>query len=239
VPNRFIKETICKSETLDKLTAEEERLFYRLIVNCDDYGRFDSKPSIVKNSCYRLDEGKIKIDSVGNWINKLRDVGLITLYENHGKTYLEFKTWHEHQQIRSTRSKYPGSTDEDSKLITTDIKCYQLQQGLTECDRTRIRNTYPVINLLKEKGGMGEKEKTLYAEFVSLTNAEHNALVTKLTEEGAKRCIEILDNYKGSSGRKYKSDYRTILNWVVQRYEEEKRRNKPQQSSNIFSQEDV
>jgi hypothetical protein len=114
-----------------------------------------------------------------------------------------------------------------------------LQQGLTECDRTRIRNTYPVINLSKEKGGTGEKEKTFYAEFVSLTNAEYNALVTKLTETGAKRCIEILDNYKGSSGRKYKSDYRTILNWVVQRYEEEKRRNKPQQSGNIFSQEDV
>jgi hypothetical protein len=239
VPNRFIKESICKSETLDKLTAEEERLFYRLIVNCDDYGRFDSKPSIVRSGCFRLDEGKIKIDSIGNWLNKLRDVGLVALYENCGKTYLEFKTWHEHQQIRSTRSKYPSSIDEGSKLITTDIKCYQLQQGLTECDRTRIRNTNTVSNLSKEKGGMGEKEKTFYAEFVSLTNAEYNALVTKLTEEGTKRCIEILDNYKGSSGRKYKSDYRTILNWVVQRYEEEKKRTKPLKSSNPFLQEDV
>jgi hypothetical protein len=65
-------------------------------------------------------------------------------------------------------------------------------------------------------------KKAKYADFVSLTNAEYEALVAKLGEDGAKRCIEILDNYKGAKGKKYKSDYRAILNWVVERYEEEK-----------------
>jgi len=64
--------------------------------------------------------------------------------------------------------------------------------------------------------------KTDYAEFVSLTDDEYAALVTKLGEEGAKRCIEILDNYKGANGKKYKSDYRAILNWVIERFKEEK-----------------
>lgn len=63
--------------------------------------------------------------------------------------------------------------------------------------------------------------KTTYAEFVSMTNDEYSTLVTKLGEDGALRCIELLDNYKGSSGRAYKSDYRAILNWVIKRYEEE------------------
>jgi hypothetical protein len=45
MPNRNIKESILTSDTLDILTAEEERLFYRLIVICDDYGRTESKPS--------------------------------------------------------------------------------------------------------------------------------------------------------------------------------------------------
>lgn len=31
------------------------------------------------------------------------------------------------------------------------------------------------------------------------------------------RLIEILDNYKGATGKTYKSDYRAILNWVVTR----------------------
>jgi len=66
-------------------------------------------------------------------------------------------------------------------------------------------------------------KKTVYAEFVSMTIDEYSSLVTKLGEDGTKRCIEILDNYKGSTGKKYKSDYRTILNWVITRYEEENR----------------
>lgn len=73
-------------------------------------------------------------------------------------------------------------------------------------------------------------EKIKYADFVSLTNDEYSSLVAKLGEEATKRCIEILDNYKGATGKKYKSDYRAILNWVVNRYEEEqykKQRDKP------------
>lgn len=63
--------------------------------------------------------------------------------------------------------------------------------------------------------------KTRYADFVSMTNDEYASLVTEFGESATKRCIEILDNYKGSSGKKYKSDYRTIKNWVIERYKEE------------------
>ncbi|MGP1608640.1 MAG: hypothetical protein ACTTGJ_02200 [Clostridium sp.] len=64
-------------------------------------------------------------------------------------------------------------------------------------------------------------EKKQYAEFVNLTNAEYSTLVDKYGELFIKKCIEILDNYKGSSGKKYKSDYRAILNWVIKRVEQE------------------
>lgn len=69
--------------------------------------------------------------------------------------------------------------------------------------------------------------KTKFAEFVSLTNDEYTSLVAKLGEERAKRCIEILDNYKGANGKRYKSDYRAILNWVVKRLEEEEAKRPP------------
>lgn len=68
-------------------------------------------------------------------------------------------------------------------------------------------------------------KKKNYAEFVTLTDDEYKKLVDKYTEPAAKRMIEILDNYKGSKGKKYKSDYRTILNWVVDRYYEEVNKN--------------
>lgn len=76
-------------------------------------------------------------------------------------------------------------------------------------------------------------EKRKFAEFVSMTNDEYSSLVTKLGEQGAKRCIEILDNYKGQSGKTYKSDYRAILNWVITRYNDEQAQCKQQAQSKL------
>lgn len=64
-------------------------------------------------------------------------------------------------------------------------------------------------------------EKKQYAEFVALTEAEYEKLVALHGEEKVRRMIEVLDNYKGANGKKYTSDYRAILNWVVERVNEE------------------
>ena len=64
-------------------------------------------------------------------------------------------------------------------------------------------------------------EKAAYAEYVSMTNAEYAALVERYGEQAAREMIDILDNYKGSNGKKYKSDYRAILSWVAGRWEEQ------------------
>lgn len=76
--------------------------------------------------------------------------------------------------------------------------------------------------LTPEQQKKAEKAKKYkYAEFVTLTRDEYAKLCAEYSQEGAKRMIEILDNYKGSKGKKYSSDYRAILNWVVNRYNEE------------------
>ena len=70
-------------------------------------------------------------------------------------------------------------------------------------------------------------QKHQYAEFVAMTNDEYQSLVDNErlgTQTAVNRCIEILDNYKGANGKKYKSDYRAILTWVIDRYEEEQRK---------------
>ena len=64
--------------------------------------------------------------------------------------------------------------------------------------------------------------KTAFADFVYMTNDEYSSLIARLGEADTKRAIEILDNYKGSSGKKYVSDYRAILSWVVDKLGEVK-----------------
>lgn len=78
-----------------------------------------------------------------------------------------------------------------------------------------------------------EPKKTQYAEFVFMTEDEYQKLIDTYGEDRTKKMIEILDNYKGSSGKKYKSDYRAILSWVVDKVEEKQTQTK-QQSSNPF-----
>lgn len=59
-----------------------------------------------------------------------------------------------------------------------------------------------------------EDQKISFAEFVRMTENEHKQLIDNLGEERTNAYIERLDNYKGSTGKRYKSDYRTILTWV-------------------------
>jgi len=60
MPNRIIKESICTSNNLDSLLPEEEVFFYRLLVNCDDYGLMDARLSILRAKLFPLKLNKIK-----------------------------------------------------------------------------------------------------------------------------------------------------------------------------------
>ena len=67
-------------------------------------------------------------------------------------------------------------------------------------------------------------EKKAYADDVHLTLAEYNNLIDRLgSKQAADECIEILSNYKGATGKKYKSDYKAILNWVIDKWRERHR----------------
>lgn len=122
MPNRIIKESIRTSETIDKLSPFEETLFYRLIVSCDDYGRFDGRASIVKGSCFPLKDG-ITRKNIEDALEKLASVGLVNLYEVDGKPFLLLPSWSKHQNIRAKKSKYP---EPDKEMMSFAYKCMQM-----------------------------------------------------------------------------------------------------------------
>src|SRR5262245_7874178 len=105
MPGRMLRESICYSETLAGLSAEAERLFYRLITEADDFGRFDARPCVVRSRCFRL--GGVSDDKVMGWLTQLRDNRVVCIYEVEGKDYGHFPTWEKYQRIRSPRSRYP------------------------------------------------------------------------------------------------------------------------------------
>lgn len=68
-------------------------------------------------------------------------------------------------------------------------------------------------------------EKVKYAETVYMTEAEYANLISQFGDNMTKRLVEILDNYKAAIGKEYKSDYRAILSWCVDRYNKEQSKN--------------
>ena len=129
MPNRIIKESICTSDSIDQLGWFEEVLFYRLIVNCDDFGRFDGRAAVVKNRLFPLKEN-LTLKNVESAINKLARVGLVVPYESGGKPFLSLPTWNEHQSVRAKRSRYPEP----------EIICNQLQSDDSKCPRNPIQS---------------------------------------------------------------------------------------------------
>lgn len=64
----------------------------------------------------------------------------------------------------------------------------------------------------------GLKEpKVQFAEFVSLSQSEYDKLVQEIGEPATLKAIDIINSYKGASGRKYASDYLAMRNWTLDR----------------------
>ena len=134
MPNRILKESICTSETINELAPELEAFFYRLIVQCDDFGRFDARPSIIRARCYPLRVDKITEKQITAWLDRLTSTNLIQIYLSDGKQYLRITTWDKHQQMRAKRSKYPDPDIICNQLISSDSICHRIRESESESE---------------------------------------------------------------------------------------------------------
>ena len=135
MPSRILKESICTSDSIDQLSAFEETFFYRLIVNCDDFGRMDARPKILASKLFPLKD--IRTTQIESALRALTSAELVILYSVGGKPFLQMKTWDRHQQIRAKKSKYPSPDDSDT---ASEIICNQLISDESKCPRNPIQS---------------------------------------------------------------------------------------------------
>lgn len=142
MPNRILKESICRSDSVDSLSWFEEVLFYRLIVVCDDYGRYDGRLPIIKGSCFPLKS--ITDRDLEKALNKLSAVGLVSLYRVDGKPYLQLVAWEKHQTVRAKKSRYPQPNASEINKQPSEIICKQMQENVPviQSNPNPIRNSY-------------------------------------------------------------------------------------------------
>lgn len=141
MPNRILKESICTSDTLDQLNSFQETVFYRLIVNCDDYGRMDARPKVLAARLYPLKD--IRAEQIENALRALSSAGLVILYEVDGKPFVQMKTWERHQQIRAKKSRYPSPDDAKTSYGNT---CNHMLADVSKCPRNPIQSNPVVVD---------------------------------------------------------------------------------------------
>ena len=139
MPNRIIKESICTSENIDQLTAFEETVFIRLMVNADDFGRFDGRAKILSARLFPLKN--VTPEEMTDALQSLVSADLVTVYEVDGKPYVHLNSWDKHQSTRASKSKYPSPSESTCKhLQANEIKCKQTETDEIKCPRIRNRN---------------------------------------------------------------------------------------------------
>jgi len=104
MPNRIIRESILTSDRVDQLDPSAEVFYRRLLSKVDDYGRYDARPSILRASLFPLRLDRVREADCSRWIAACEKAGLIVLYSNAGKLFLEAQ---DTEWQRRSPSKYP------------------------------------------------------------------------------------------------------------------------------------
>ena len=176
------------------MTDKDVGKYIRLL--CLQHQKGHLKEKDMLNICKEYNEeifNKFKQDEEGNYFNERLE------YEtNRRKAYSESR--------RNNRKK--KTYEKDMKNICNSYEKHMENENINE--NININNS--------KRGCKGKKEEKIhFAEFVSMTNANYEKLVSTYGKKFTDQCISTLDNYKGSKGKTYKDDYRAILSWVVEK----------------------
>lgn len=208
---------LMESETFSRLTAIQKLIAIYIVLNAnhDDGVWYDKYKDIeVQIKRGQLITSRAKI--VKEWFQNDKDV-----------TEMKVRTCLDKLERLGFLTKHSTS---DYTVVT--VLNYEVYQGSdtdeNQEDNQVVTKSQPSDNqaITTNKNDKNDKKKDIqpkiqFAEFVKMTQAEYDKLTSSHGEPKTKRMIEVLNNYKGSSGKKYKSDYLAILNWVVERVEEE------------------
>ena len=157
--NRIIKESICTSEDLNRLSPQAEILFYRLITKVDDYGCFHGNEKIIKSYCFPLkSDDEVSPEAVKKWLQEIADAGIIYLYTApDGKAYLQFAKWSLHQEIRTQKHKFPTFAEVCCNSKQNETDCGELLQSDADCGNSGQKSANCRLNPIQSNPNQSKK----------------------------------------------------------------------------------
>src|SRR5579871_1827124 len=127
MPNRIAHQDWTTDAARDSLSDFAERLLGRILLLCDDFGRYYADGSIIAAGSFPRRVGQPKLVSrVEQALAELERAGLIGLYSANGQRFIQFRDWR--QQVRAAKSKFPeppavAEAPSDIRCAASDSNC--------------------------------------------------------------------------------------------------------------------
>lgn len=197
---RFIDTSLWQKEWFMSLSPENKCALMFIMAQCDAVGVW----------CPNFKLAEVMIGAEIEWLalpNKCHDNIQIL---NSGKWYL----------VDFCRYQY-GELSESCKPHKSYMKLLESHGLLNVKDKGSTKSIHTLKEKEQEKEQEKDKEKEkekkiLVAACVEMFPEQYQKLKDDFGDEITQLAIDKLSQYKMSSGKTYKSDYHTLLNWVIE-----------------------
>lgn len=236
---RMFNTSVVGTDSFMEMPDSSQNLYFHLSMYADDDGFVDKWKQIMRMTGKKDDDMKILIAK--SFIIPF-DSGVIVIKHWRLNNYIQKdrykETIHiaEKSMLELDENGVYTPCIQDGYKMDTQYSIDKISVDKSSIEKEKIyKKESPISDTQKHdenpKKSSVKETKVHFAEFVTMTNAEYDKLVSTYGVDFTNQCITRLDNYKGANGKKYKSDYRAILNWVVGREQEEQSRKYGKSSS--------
>jgi hypothetical protein len=126
------------------VSAEAERLMWRLLTYADDYGRFPADPDLMLAGCFPRAVSRLTAVQLVSWYAELQAEGIVETWWIDGQFYGRLMSFEKDQgKPRAKSSKYPAPYDGKKVLdlavmFTSADTCSQMRTSADTCPRSTI-----------------------------------------------------------------------------------------------------
>lgn len=198
---RMLNKDVSNSKKLAKLSPEACVLFFMIIPQLDSHGKMNGGIGYIKDEvCPRIPY--LTMDNIPALLTEITEHTNTKWFEVDGRCYIHSTNFlTEHQTLdpkKLGRDLLPNYSGVSQEIVPHEEEVKDQEEVEGEGD------IYPPTD-----------GKWRYADHVMMTVVEHEKLCSRFGHDNARAMIDKLDAYKGSKGKKYKSDYHAILTWVA------------------------
>ncbi|MDO8431334.1 MAG: hypothetical protein Q7S58_02885 [Candidatus Binatus sp.] len=199
MPSRYLRDSILASRTLADLSDFAERLFFRLLVVADDFGRFNSDPSIVRSVCFPLLTDAIKCTRIEKALDELIRSGIARFYLADSKVIGELINFTKFQQPRAKKSKFPEPASGFVQTFANvreqlHANVSQKQHGRAATDRYRDRDRGS--DLRSDPDPIGEQFEQFYSAYPRRQAKREAEVAWRKLNPGEQLREQILDDIR-------------------------------------------